>query len=288
MLGEEDPEAPGSFASKSRLTRFIVLVAGSVMNVVAAAVLFSVAYMFGVPTPAPDIQGVQIADIVPDSPASQAGLVKKDIVRSMNGTAVSSVQEFRDVTQQNLGTPITLELLRNDASMTVQIVPRVDPPPGQGSMGVAIETPTRRVSHNPITALGLGTVKAGEAFISTPMVMYMVAKAQLPAEVLRPVGPAGIYQITDQAMQRARQTRDPVEVLTIAGVISAGLAFANLLPIPALDGGRILFVLIEAIRGTRISPQKEGIIHFVGIVVLIALMLLIAVNDIANPIVLRP
>jgi len=155
-------------------------------------------------------------------------------------------------------------------------------------MGVAIETPTRRVSHNPITALGLGTVKAGEAFISTPMVMYMVAKAQLPAEVLRPVGPAGIYQITDQAMQRARQTRDPVEVLTIAGVISAGLAFANLLPIPALDGGRILFVLIEAIRGTRISPQKEGIIHFVGIVVLIALMLLIAVNDIANPIVLRP
>ena len=112
----------------------------------------------------------------------------------------------------------------------------------------------------------------------------MVAKGQMPAEVLRPIGLPGMAQITSQAVERARSTGEVFEVLSIAGVISAGLAFANLLPIPALDGGRILFVVVEAIRGTRVSAEKEGLIHFVGIILLISLMVLIAINDIRNPI----
>jgi regulator of sigma E protease len=284
MLGEEDSTATGSFASKSKLTRFVVLAAGSGMNFLAAGVVFAVAFMLGVPTPAPDLPGVQVAGVAESSPASEAGLTRGDVVVGINGQPLGSIQEFQAITQENRGRPITLQVKRGEQDLAVTLTPRVDPPPNQGSIGVQIQPPTRRVVYDPLSALGRGFLRATDAFISTPYVIYLVAKGQMPAEVLRPIGLPGMAQITSQAVERARHTGDIFEVLSIAGVISAGLAFANLLPIPALDGGRILFVVVEAIRGTRISPEKEGLVHFVGIILLISLMVLIAINDIRNPI----
>lgn len=284
MLGEEDPTAPGSFASKSKLSRLIVLAAGSGMNYLAAGVVFAAAYMLGVPTPAPDIPGVQVAGVAENSPASDSGLMRGDIVTTINGGPLTSIQDFQAITQENRGRPIALTVKRGESDVTVRLTPRVDPPPGQGSIGVQIQQPTRIVSHDPITSIGRGFLRATDAFVSTPYVVYLWFKGQIPAEVLRPIGLPGMAQITAQAVDRARSTGNVYEVLSIAGVISAGLAFANLLPIPALDGGRILFVVVEAIRGTRVSAEKEGLIHFVGIILLISLMVLIAVNDIRNPI----
>jgi regulator of sigma E protease len=106
----------------------------------------------------------------------------------------------------------------------------------------------------------------------------------VPAEVLRPVGPVGIAQVATQAAEFVAETGWWYPLLTVTATVSAGLAVANLLPLPALDGGRLLFVLIEAVRGRRVAPEKEGAFHFVGIVVLITLMLLISYYDVVSPV----
>jgi regulator of sigma E protease len=105
-----------------------------------------------------------------------------------------------------------------------------------------------------------------------------------PAEA-RPVGIVGIYNLTVQAVQTAQQTDQWVIVLQWAGLISTALALGNLLPIPALDGGRLLFVVIEAVRGRRVSPEREQAVHAIGFVLLIGLMVYISYLDLVHPVV---
>jgi regulator of sigma E protease len=101
--------------------------------------------------------------------------------------------------------------------------------------------------------------------------------------MLRPIGLPGMAQVASQAVGYAAGTGAWFPILTVTATFSAGLSVANMLPLPALDGGRLLFVLIEAVRGRRINPEREGMFHFVGIVVLITMMVLISVNDLLAP-----
>jgi regulator of sigma E protease len=112
----------------------------------------------------------------------------------------------------------------------------------------------------------------------------MVLAGQLSPDLVRPIGLPGMAQVAGDAAQAAVTTGAWFPVLVVTGTFSAGLAIANMLPIPALDGGRLLFVAIEAIRGRKVSAERENMFHFVGIVVLITLMILISVNDILSPI----
>jgi regulator of sigma E protease len=105
-----------------------------------------------------------------------------------------------------------------------------------------------------------------------------------PAEAARPTGPVGIYQQTGSAVDAALSLNWWFPVLWFTAVLSTALAVTNLLPLPALDGGRILFIIIEAIRGKRVAPEKEGAIHFIGLALLVTLMLVISYYDISNPI----
>jgi regulator of sigma E protease len=105
-----------------------------------------------------------------------------------------------------------------------------------------------------------------------------------PAEAARPTGPIGIYQQTGSAVEAAVSQNWWFPVLWLTAVLSTALAVTNLLPLPALDGGRILFILIEAIRGKRVAPEKEGAIHFIGLALLLTLMLVISYYDVSNPI----
>jgi regulator of sigma E protease len=101
--------------------------------------------------------------------------------------------------------------------------------------------------------------------------------------VARPVGPIGIYQVASQAVEETMQSGWLFPPLWTGGVLGVGLAVANLLPIPGLDGGRLLFVLIEAIRGRRIDPRREGLVHLVGMILLISLVIFISYRDIVAP-----
>jgi regulator of sigma E protease len=281
MLGEEDPTAAGSFASKTKLTRAIVLAAGSFMNFATAVVVFAFAFMTGWPTPIPN--EVQIAEVAPASPAEAAGLQAGDLVVGVDGQPIGSIEDFQRLVRERVGASVALDVHRGDQSLKTSMTPRVDPPPGQGAIGVKIQARTRPVAYNPLESIWLGFRRAVSVIAFTLAAPLMVIQGSLPGEMLRPIGLPGMAQVTSQAVEATRQSGYLYPLLVMTGTFSAGLAVANMLPIPALDGGRLFFIFIEAVRGRRISPERESLVHFVGIVVLIALMILIAVNDIQNP-----
>jgi regulator of sigma E protease len=117
--------------------------------------------------------------------------------------------------------------------------------------------------------------------ISVPL---LILRGLLPAEAVRPIGPLGIYQQTASAVQATVEMGWWYPILSLLGLISTALAITNLLPLPALDGGRILFIVIEAIRGKRVDPAREGFVHFIGLALLVALMLIISYFDIIQPV----
>ncbi|MFN0072862.1 MAG: M50 family metallopeptidase [Chloroflexota bacterium] len=281
MLGEEDPTQPGSFARQSKKVRAIVLAAGSGMNFITAGVVFAIAYMSGWPTPVEN--EVEIAQVIAGAPAEQAGLRNGDLVVSINGQPVSRVEDFRTRTQQNLGQPMQVSVLREGNAVNVTMTPRANPPDGQGAVGVALRAPVRPTNHGVIESIGLGFGRAIQIVGFTLAAPVMAIQGAISPDMLRPIGLPGMAQVASQAVDHATDTGAWFPILTVTGTFSAGLAVANMLPLPALDGGRLLFIAIEAIRGRRVNPEREGMFHFVGILVLITLMVLISINDLVAP-----
>ena len=296
MLGEEDPTAPGSFASKSKKIRFAVLVAGSAMNLVTAVFFFMLTSMSGVPEAvtglnlageeAPVAQTI-ITEVVPGTPAEAAGLEVGDVIVGADDTEFNHVGDLVTYVEDRKGTEITLQLERADSLVSASLVPRVNPPEGQGSMGVGITyegMENNIVYYPPNEAFVKGMAQTGQYVGLTFYMPIAILRNIFPAEAARPTGPVGIYQQTDSAVEAAISLNWWFPVLWLTAVLSTALAVTNLLPLPALDGGRILFIIIEAIRGKRVSPEKEGAIHFIGLAVLVTLMIVISYYDISSPI----
>jgi regulator of sigma E protease len=284
MLGEEDPTHPGSFARKPKLIRLGVLAAGSFMNFLLAVVAFALAFMSGVPTIVQETS-IRVTMVAPESPAQAAGLVPGDVIVSINGQPSVPLDTFKQITDANRGKPVTLEVERGTERQTLTITPRANPPQGQGAMGIAIEpVGTRGMKQFGLfESLWRGVLQAAGVVVTTLSIPYLLIQGLIPAEAARPVGLPGMAQAAAQAAEATRASGWWFPVLSLTGFISAGLSVANMLPLPALDGGRFLFVIIEAIRGRRISPEREAAVHFVGLVALLALMILISLNDLASP-----
>jgi regulator of sigma E protease len=389
MVGEEDPSAPGSFASKSKKIRFAVLVAGSVMNLITAVVFFTFTAMSGVPEPVTGVNAAGertlpaktvITEVLPNTPAAKAGLQAGDVILGADGTAFDYIGDFnyyvknhlgQEITlklernrqtrtvdlipqsetattsatpgestgvgvkyeesplaktivtdvvpdtpaatagiqvndivlgadgmdfkyagdlvsyvEKNKGTEITLRLERNGELVTASLVPRANPPAGQGAMGVGIRHDfDSQITYYPLQeAMIKGATQTAQYVGLTFYMPIAILRNMFPAEAARPTGPVGIYQQTGSAVQAAVSLNWWFPVLWLTAVLSTALAVTNLLPLPALDGGRILFIIIEAIRGKRIAPEKEGAIHFIGLALLVTLMLVISYYDLSNPI----
>ncbi len=280
MLGEEDPTAPGSFASKPRAIRALVLAAGSIMNFLLAVLAFSMVYIVGVPRLAPE-GAVQLAAVAPESPAQQAGLQPGDVVIAFDGTPVG-VQTFRDATQQHLDQPITIAVRRGQEQFETTLTPRGNPPQGQGAIGVVLDA-NEIARTNPLQALGAGFEQTLRAIGATFMIPKMLIEGAIAPSDARLIGLPGMARLTSEAVDYAVDTGFWYPVFILTGLFSSGLSVANMLPIPALDGGRLFFVLLEWIRGRRVPPEREAAYHFVGIVVLLSLMVIISINDIASP-----
>jgi regulator of sigma E protease len=279
MLGEEDPTAPGSFASKPRLVRAVVLAAGSIMNFLLAVVAFSMVFIVGVPGIAPD-GPVQIANVADASPASAAGLQPGDVVVAFAGQPVN-VQSFRDLTQSHLDQPTDVTVQRGSQTVSVQLTPRGDPPEGQGAIGIVLSGGL--VKLNPLQAVQQGFLQTVRAIGTTLSVPKMLVEGTLAPQDARLIGLVGMAQATSETVSFVTDTGVWYPLFFLTGLFSAGLSVANMLPIPALDGGRLFFVILEAIRGRRIPPEREAAYHFVGIVVLLTLMVIISFNDLISP-----
>jgi regulator of sigma E protease len=276
--GENDPEVPNGLAASSKLTRTLVLFAGPAANIILAFVAFLFAFKFA----APDVDRVLITDVVQGSPAQAAGIQPGDIVEEAGNVEVDSFESLQTVIGDSLGKPLGLLLSRDGELIDIQLVPRVDFPEGQGPIGVTLGFPPDNLGWIQSAGFSLESIRT-----------QVMAILQLPGRIMsgaateqetRVAGLKGIHDMIAWASDIDQSAQRPFFTLNIVGVISVGLAIANMLPIPALDGGRLLFVLIEAIIGHRISPRLEGLAHAIGFLLLLMLMVYFNLQDFLNPI----
>lgn len=224
----------------------------------------------------------QITGIAENSPAQSAGLQSGDQVLAVNDTIITVDNSLNAEIQRHLGEPIDMTLWRDGGWTTVNVTPRVNPPPGEGSIGVQISPVTEIASMGLLPALWTGITSTLEYGLLVLQLPIMLIAGQLAPADAQITGPVGIAQMVGGAVSATIDTGLWYPILRLSAVLSAALAITNLLPLPALDGGRLLFILIELIRGRRINPEREGFIHMIGFMVLLGLMLLITVRDISS------
>ncbi len=280
MAGEEDPKEPRSLASKSVGVRIIVLSAGSIMNALLPLLLFSIAFM--VPHDVV-LEPTVVATVSPDSPAESAGIEPGDTLLGINGKMINNFSELQRYLFLNLGEEVDILVEHSDATTEeVQLIPRWKPPEGEGAIGIerdaefALANRTVVSQYEPFwEAIPMGASECVETFV---LFKNEIIRIFIGASSLQVTGPVGIAQMTGEV---AKAGVSPL--LEFAGFISINLAIINLFPLPALDGGRIVFVLIEWVRrGKRISPKTEGLVHLIGFALLIAAMIAVAYQDIAR------
>lgn len=239
-----------------------------------------------------------IGNIAPDSPAQAAGLESGDIVTAFNGEPLVGLEQLQTRTGESLGELVTLTVLRGDDQLEVTLTPRTNPPAGQGSIGVTISDAYRSDElglsfqgglRSVLVPLGIGEAisysleRVGSVFSTIAAIPGQILGGTAEPDSLRITSPLGISQVGGFFLQESIQRNQPTIILEFMALISVALGLTNLLPIPALDGGRILFVLIEIVRGRPISPEREGMVHLVGLALLLSLMVVVLFNDIANP-----
>lgn len=271
-MAEDDPTMPGSLASKKRSTRAIVLSAGALMNAVLAIVLYSATYMIGTPVPV-EGAGAGIYYIGDNSPAQEAGLQVGDTIIEIDGVPVQDAAQAKELIAQHLGVETTLVVRRNGVTLPpITLVPRANPPPNEGAVGVVIDLPLEVRSYPLWQAVPKGMQATIGTIVSLYQTVRMAIRGLIPFEVS---GPIGIYQATAQVARSGL-----VQVIEFTAFLSINLFIVNLLPLPALDGGRLMFVVLEWLRGgKRIPPEKEGLVHALGMLVLIMLMVIVSVFD---------
>ncbi len=276
LAGEEDPETPRSLASKPTVIRLLVLSAGSLMNFLAPLALFTIAFM----VPHNVIIGkVVVEEVAPNSPAAIAGIKKEDTILSLNDKPINNTGDLQRYIQLNLGSEIEITLEHSDEAIdSFRLVPRWRPPEGQGAIGVVVKTinaTTVRQSESAWRAAPLGISTCVETFVLFKNGMLSMATGATPPEVR---GPVGIAEMTGEV---ARAGLSPL--LEFVAFLSINLGLINIFPLPALDGGRIAFVLLEKARGgKRIPPRIEGLIHLIGFALLIGVIAAITYNDITR------
>ncbi len=283
-FGEDDPTVPGGLAGASKRARLFTLSAGAAANFIFAILILWIAFMLGEPQIRP-----LVSEVLSDSPAMSAGIQAKDIILQINGRDVESSDDVREEIFQHAGEEITIVLLRDGEEITTSVRPRLPDEygDGEGPTGIGIANvmtgENKRVGPVESFRQSVGTV--GDIILLTVRAPLMIVRGQITAEQARPVSVVGISQLAGRAAEVTVAERDWFPILQITAFISVALGFTNLLPIPALDGGRIMFVLIEAVRGRRIEPEREGMVHLVGMLVRLGLMVLIIIQDLVNPVI---
>lgn len=256
------------FDSKSLGKRAMTIFAGPLFNFILAFVIFILLGIFqGVPTNEP-----VIFDVVTDSPAESAGVKSGDLITAVNGEEIKKWQEFQTTIQDSPGKEISITVEREGELVNLSMVPDVVESNGReyGQIGVRYDSPLEK---NALKAIPYGVEKTWEYTTLILDALVKLITGQFTIDALS--GPVGIYQVTGEVAKYGI-----ANLMLWAAALSINLGIMNLLPLPALDGGRLFFFAIEAVRGKPVDRQKEGIVHFIGIVLLMILMVVVTWNDI--------
>ncbi len=268
--GKETILAPHDrqFDSKSVGHRFMTILAGPLFNFILAFLIFTaLGMMQGVPTFEPII-----TEVAEDSPAAEAGMEDGDLVTEIDGTSISTWDELVAIVQSNAGNALPFEVERDGKTLDFTITPEVseESPEEVGVIGVLYQSP---VEKDFIGSFVYGAEQTVFWFKEIFRLLGMLVTGQFTIDALS--GPVGIYKTTEEVAKYGIFT-----LMSWAGMLSINLGIMNLLPLPALDGGRLMFFIVEAVRGKPVDRQKEGMVHFVGIMLLMLLMLVVTWNDI--------
>jgi regulator of sigma E protease len=291
--GENDPDIPGGLAAANPWKRLVVLFAGPLMNLLTAVFVFSLLIgLEGVPVPG----SVKIGSVGENSPAQQAGIQQGDILLSINGENVTEIQPAITIIKSNLDKPVELLFERGGKKIAITATPLSNRTKEEGALGIGLTYPTRPATFQEIATGGVmitGIQAATILYIPVALIQGVIA----PADA-RVVGFKGIFDMFDMAVEEDVTTRkeaaaapspasapEPTNwTLNLIGVLSISLGVMNLLPIPALDGGRILFTLPEILFKRRIPPERENMINGIAMLLLIGLLIFVNIMDIVNPI----
>ncbi len=272
MYGENgESDARDSFGAKPPWQRLIILVAGPFMNLLLALLLFFATFAIAFPDGSTVITSVQ-----PHSPALSAGLRPGDRIIAVDNQPVSYRSQLQEAIDGHLGDPVTLRVLRGKHTVTIRVVPRQNPGRGQGPVGILLTDQVMR-RYGPVTA-AQKSVQAMREFATATFQMLVSIPRQGTSQVS---GPVGIADTTTRTVS-ATPKNGIAPLLLLIAVLSGSLGLLNLLPIPALDGGRVLFVLISWVRRRNIDPEVEGLVHLVGMSVLLLLIILISYQDVVR------
>ena len=297
--GENDPNVPGGFGAANPWKRLVVLVAGPLMNLLTAIVVFSALIAYeGVPLSG----SVKIDTVADDSPAQQAGFLAGDIIVSINGQEVTDIQPAIEIIRANLDKPVEMVVDRNGEMVTITATPLSSRTPQQGALGVGLAYPTRPATF--VESISSGATITGLQVATIVYLPIALIQGIIAPDQARLVGFKGIYDLFNYSVQEdvtSRQEAATVQasgtgnapkptnyVLNLIGVLSVSLGVFNLFPIPALDGGRILFTLPEILFKKRIPTEWENMVNGIAMLLLIGLMLFVNIMDFVNPANLVP
>jgi regulator of sigma E protease len=295
IKGEDGSMAndPDSFAAKSAKKRIVVLAAGVIMNFLLAWVLISAAMMIGAPQPIEEGQPssgtaldskIQVSQVTSGSPAEASGLkIGDEVVRCVGIATIcnkrfTEIKEVQDYISSNKGKEITLSIKRGSNFIDLKSTPRIDYPEDQGPLGISL-TSTQIIQYPWYEAISRGLVATYNLIVLIVTTLFgMIKNIFIGQKVAVDVsGPIGIALLTKQVTELGL-----VYILQFAAILSINLGIINILPFPALDGGRILFILIEKIKGSPVSQKVEQAIHSSGFILLIMLMLFITFRDVVR------
>lgn len=263
MLGEDENNyVEGSFNSKSKIIRTIILSAGSIMNILGCIMLITIIYLIiGIPT-------TTIESIEVDYPAYNAGIIAGDKIVKINDAETESWNDISgEISDEAIG-EYKLDIIRDTKEITLTVSSKYDEQLNRFRIGI---TPIRE--KNIITSLANGF---NQTILYTKLIFSsLVQLISGNASTNDLMGPIGVVSMVGETVKYGATA-----VLNLAAVISINLAIFNLLPIPALDGSRIVFVIVEWIKGSPVEPEKEGMIHFIGFSLLLVFAVFVAYNDI--------
>jgi regulator of sigma E protease len=287
VKGEEDPDSkdPAAFANKPAWNRVIVTCAGVFMNLVLSSALFAVGLTVGMPQAVSDLPAnarvrdpqVQIVEVMKGTPAEQAGFMAGDIIVAINGQSFQKIQDIQAFVNASESS-VDIGIRRGKKTFTSELAPVLEPTLGKRVMGVGlIEVAT--VSYPWYTAIGKGILATGfylkeilSSFADLFKSLFIGQKTNVEFS-----GPVGIAVLTGRAARLGFSY-----LLQFAALLSINLAVINILPIPVLDGGRLLFIIIEKIRGRSVRPVVEAVVYRIAFFLLLGLIVIVTAKDLSR------
>ncbi|HAF62336.1 MAG TPA: hypothetical protein DCK95_08420 [Anaerolineaceae bacterium] len=284
--GENDPQEADGFYAQNKWKRLAVLLAGPLMNLLVGIILFTIVFSN---TGKAVSDQVFIQYVEPNTPAAAAGFSVDDQLMQIEGTSIDSMQTLSTIVSENLGEEITIVIKRAGEQQTILVTPREEYPSDQGPLGIVMSNPVQPLTFGESVQSAFDMTKTqGEELIKMPS---RLATGEMQSSEVRLLSPKGIYDVYAQVREgdessAVDQKTEVLDILWFFAVISVSLGYTNLLPIPALDGGRILFLLPELITGKRVPEKFENWVNLIGFTILIIVMVFVFIKDFTNPIVL--